>query len=129
MNQTEIYDAFDGRISKTAIQLVDDEWRIVGNWCYVIYDGNNMWDVWICNPPCLRDGLGQRKVKNIICSFKGVVKTPFRELTGEAYTKVQGTDAILNNLGLLGIRKKRQISEAQRKKQAEHLKRVREVTA
>ncbi len=131
MNKTQIEAAFDGRISPTAIQLVGDEVRIVGNWCYVTHDGKDsnrqdVYDIWICNPANIRDGLGQRKVRNIIHALNLPLGTSFRELNGEAWAKVRGTGLILQNLALLGIRQKRQISPEQHRKLAVRLKAARE---
>lgn len=129
MTQSEIYHAFNGRISKKAIQLIDDEWRIVGKWCYVTQDNQTTWDIWICNPADLCQGLGQRKVRNILSGLNSCTGEAFHELTGEAWGKVRGTEIILRNLDLLGIRKKRVISEQQRKALAERLKSVRQQVA
>ncbi len=114
LNKEGIYCAFGGRISKKAIQLIDDEWRIVGKWCYVTQDDEHVWDIWICNPADIAAGLGQRKVRNMLHALKSCVGEPFHELTGEAWGKVRGTQLILNNLAVLGIRKKRTVSEKQR---------------
>ncbi len=125
MNQTDILNAFEGRISKTAIRQVDDEWRVVGKFCYVTKDETgDTWDIWICSPSNLVAGLGRRKVRNIISRLESCTGEHFHELTGEAWGKVRGTEIILQNLDHLGIRKKRQISEEQRRKLAERLNQV-----
>ena len=122
MNQSQLFDAFKGRISKTAIRKVDDEWRIVGKFCFVTKDDDgDVWDIWICSPSNLSAGLGRRKLKHILSGFNLPTGEGFYEATGEAWGKVRGTGIILQNLDLLGIRKKRQLSDAQRIKLAERL--------
>ncbi len=111
MNKQEILNAFDQKISLKSIVRRDDEYVIQGKFCVVAPIGNNKFDIWICNPDDLYNGLGQRKVRNIAAKlFKSEVGTTFTELTGEGYGVVAGTEIILQNLELLGIKKKRQIS-------------------
>ncbi len=131
MNKTQIEVAFYGRVSPTAIQLVDGEVRIVGKWCSITHDGKDrtgqdVYDIWICNPANIGDGLGQRKVRNILHALNLPLGTSFRELNGEAWAKVRGTGLILQNLALLGIRQKRQITPEQHRKLAIQLKAARE---
>ena len=123
MNKTDIYNAFDGKISNTAIQRFDDEWRIVGKWCYVATDDEigDVWDIWICNPNDIAKGLSQRRVRSIILALESTGKMKFNELTGEAWGKVRDKDVILENLKLLGIRKKREVSPEQARKYTEVL--------
>ena len=114
MTKQEIFDAFQGEISKTAIIQKDGAWRIVGKWCEIERVGN-LWDIFICNPGDMTKGLGQRKVNNIIDRLKiPPTNGTFRILNGEAYTQVQDINLILQNLSLLGIRRKRRLSEKTR---------------
>jgi hypothetical protein len=50
------------------------------------------------------------------------------ELTGEGYARVRRKEIILENLPLLGIKKKRRISDEQRKRIAEQLKKYHAVS-
>ena len=121
MNKTQIFSAFDGKISKTAIQCIDDEWQIKGKWCYVAPDDNNgnVWDIWLCNPNDIAVGLSQRRVRSINHALESTGKMEFNELTGEAWGKVRDKEVILENLKLLGIRKKRIVSPEQALKNVE----------
>jgi len=123
MNKADIYKAFGDKISKTAIQCIDDEWRIKGKWCYVTPDDEQgeIWDIWICNPENIAAGLSQRRFKSIIHALESTGKVGFNELTGEAWGKVTDKSLILENLKLLGIRKKRQVSPEQISKNLEVL--------
>ncbi len=127
ISKSQIFHAFGERISITAIQNIAGEWMIKGKWCFIAPDDGKgeVWDIWICNSDNLCKGLGQRKVKNILHTLNGTVKTPFRELTGEAWGKVRDKGLILQNLHLLGIRKKRQVSPQQAVRSAEILKTAR----
>ena len=128
MNKQELFDAFDGKISKTAIQLLNDEYQIVGKFCRITFldygNGVYAWDVWICNHKDIAKGLGQSKVHNIVSSLTGIprnqisldnplVNGPHTVLNGEAVVWVGSTEIILKNLSLLGIRKKTQYSKEQ----------------
>lgn len=126
MTKQELFDAFDQRISKKAIVSRSGEYVVQGKFCVVAPKGNNTFDLWICNPDDLCNGLGQKKVRNIIRSLqKSTVGIEYRQLTGEADAKVQGTELILQNLKLLGIKKKRQISTETAEKLKAHLNEVR----
>lgn len=120
MTQTEIYNAFDGKLSRSAIKERDGEYVIQGKWCIAAPEEGGIWDIWICNPKDITAGLGQGKVRNIlktlqksILALGTTVKSSFKELTGEAHGKVVGTAEILANTAVLGIRRKRKISQEQ----------------
>ena len=111
MNKKELFNVFDQRISEKSIVERNDEFVIQGKFCVIAPIGNNKFDIWICNPDDPYKGLGQRKVRNIAANlFKSPCISEFTELTGEGYGVVAGTEIILQNLNLLGIKKKRQIS-------------------
>lgn len=117
MTKQELFDAFDGKISKASIVDRDGEFVIQGKFCVIAPEGENVWDIWIGSPDDLYSGLSQRKVTGIITSLqKSAVGSAVRELTGEADTRVRGTGLILSNLRVLGIRKKREISPEAREK-------------
>ncbi len=112
MTKKDLYEGFGGEISKLAIVRKNSEWVIQGKNCVIAFIGDNTYDLWICDPDDPQKGLGHTKVRNIVrILLKSAVGTKFRELNGEADTKVQGTDLILQNLNLLGIRKKRYVSD------------------
>jgi len=111
MNKSELYDYFDQIISKTAIKQRDDgEWQVVGKWCAVSFDDDGSIDLFICNPKDMVNGLGQRKLNNTISGLKSKPTTKFTELDGEAWAKVADKAVILDNLRLLGIRRKKVVT-------------------
>jgi hypothetical protein len=108
MNKKELFNAFEQKISLKSIVKRNDEYVIVGKFCVIAPLGENRFDVWVCNPNDLYNGLGQRKVSNIAAKlFKSPCIGEFTELTGEGWGVVAGTEIILQNLKLLGIKKKR----------------------
>ena len=123
MGKSKIIDAFEDKISSTAIQFRYDEWVIKGKFCIVAPDDEDgdVWDIWICNPDDIAAGLSQRRARNIIQALESTGKMEFNELTGEAWGKVSDKNVILGNLKLLGIRKKRVMSPEQASKNAEVL--------
>jgi hypothetical protein len=127
MNKKEIFNAFDQKISKKCIVYRDTEWLIQGKYCVIAPLGNNEFDVWICDPDPSQI-LDQRKVRNIATNlFKSHCSEAFTELTGEGYGVIAGTELILQNLDLLGIKKKRSDSPENVIKMKERLKVAREV--
>jgi hypothetical protein len=115
---------FGNDISSTAFKLIDGESTIVGKWCRLTLDDDGVFDVWICNPDDLYSGLGVRKVRNIISRLNSPAGSPFHELTGEAWGKVRDKEIILQSLHLLGIRKRRRVSDERRKSMALQLKNI-----
>jgi len=85
-------------------------------------------DIWICNPFDMVNCLGQRKVNNMLEALEGRYKLGFHRLNGEAWGKTPSKLVVLENLSLLGIRRKRVISEMQRQANAERLNRYRVLT-
>ena len=124
MNLREI---FARDVSSVAFKLIDGELNIIGKWCRITLEDNGVFDVWICNTADIQKGLGVRKVRNIVLSLNSTAGSPFHELNGEAWGKVRGKEIILENLPVLGIKKKRRISDEQRKRIAEQLKKYRAV--
>lgn len=105
---------FRNDVSSSAFKLIDGELTIVGKWCRLTLDDDGAFDVWICNPDDLYSGLGVRKVRSVISRLNSPAGSPFHELTGEGWGKVRGKELILQNLALLGIKKKRRVSDEQR---------------
>ncbi len=111
MNKQQIFDAFDGQLSKKAIIQADGVWRIKGKDVEIEYLGDGIWDVYICNRQNMANGVGQRRVNNVLKLFK---PTPaaVTELTGEAFVQGRLEDikpVILSHRAFLGIRKKREV--------------------
>lgn len=124
MNLREI---FGKDISSSAFKIIDGELNIVGRYCRISLEGDGLFDIWICNHADIQKGLSTVRVRNIISRLNPPVGSPFHELTGEAWGRVQGKEIILQNHPLLGIRKKRRVSDEQRKQMAEQLKKYRSV--
>ena len=113
MNKGDVYDYFNQLISKTCIKQADDgEWQVIGKWCKVSFLDNNPdhLDLFICNPKDMFNGLGTRKLKNIISGLSGACKTRFTEVDGEAWGIVADKAVITDNLKLLGIRRKKVVT-------------------
>lgn len=123
--KTELYEVFQGKISKTAICFVDTEYRIVGKFCFIAPVGRGEWGLWLCNPKNLAKGLSTRKLAFLLAQLPQ--EAAFTKLNGEAYATLQGVDLILNNLNLFGIKKRRRLSEAQRRKAMANLKQSKQV--
>ena len=109
MNKKSLYEFFDKQISETAISRRYNEWVIKGKWSIVSAWEDGWIDIWVCDVKNLPRGmLGERKLSNI---QRGLLKTSakldFCRLTGEGYTQTRDKEVVLQNLKLLGIRKKR----------------------
>lgn len=125
LTKKQIFEAFEGKIAKSAIQRIDGEWQIVGKFYRVSRLGNS-WDVFVCNPSDLYNGLSQRKVSNIVEKLgKFPVNRGFTVLNGEAFSQDVPRETILKCLFILGIRKSRLISPEQKAALTERLKKVR----
>jgi len=109
-SQSDIYERFDQKISKTVIISDGCEWGITGKFCRITPEGDK-WDVWLCNPKNMVKGLGTGKRNNIVTAMGEDLK--WLILDGEAWAVVS-KERILANLKTLGIRAKRQISEEQK---------------
>lgn len=146
MTKTELYLAFQEQISPTAItakwppnepEVLPLEFAVVGKFCRVVDLNYGSLDVWLCNPRDQAKGLGTGKLRNII---RGIEQRCFGEeaifddsapyaaingrwqvLDGEAFCQHLSTEQILQSLDLLGIRRKRKVSEAQKQAGAERL--------
>ena len=141
MNKQQIYDAFDGEVSKTAIRKVGDEWMLVGRYGFVA-PVDDVWDVFVCNPADMTKGLSQRKVGAILVGiynrvFDNVADVSsvseiygeswgLRILDGEAYMQALSVEQIKKVLDLLGIRRSMNLSEDARAKMAQRMRALRE---
>lgn len=114
MNKQDLFNTFHQKISMKAIGKWGEDYCVIGKFCVIAPLSDNKFDLWICNPTDLTTGLGTGKMRNISAVFKkSAVKSTFTELTGESYMTVRGTGLILENLRVLGIRKKREVSAEQ----------------
>lgn len=119
MTKEDIFNYFDQKISKVCF-IPEDEpgnYMLVGKFCIIQEHSENIWDILICNQKNMKKGLGTGKVRNIASVLvETAVKDTYREMNGEASMLVQGNETILNNLKILGIRRKRIVSEEQKEK-------------
>ena len=111
-------------VSPSAIKLIDDEYEIVGKFCRIIMFDDGRIDLWLCDPSCMAEGLSKRKLNSLVSALEVPVEStfsdkvtksiPFNVLEGEAWVNLDLPDLILNNLKLLGIRKKRELTALQK---------------
>jgi hypothetical protein len=85
-----------------------------------------MIDVWLCNPADMYAGLGQKAVNNRLKVFERYDTDVMVPLDGEAWVKTRDKRLVLDNLKLLGIRKRAERSAKTRQAMMENLKAGRE---
>jgi len=118
-------------VSPSAIKKIDDEYEIVGKYCRIIMFDDWQIDLWLCNPANMVKGLSKRKLNSLVSVLEVPVESTFRDkvtkpipfnvLEGEAWINLDLPDLILNNLKLLGIRKKRELTVIQKQALVEKL--------
>ena len=113
MNKSQLHIFFDMQISLSAIHKRYGEWVIVGKFCIIAVE-DSLIEIWLCNTKDIAEGLGTRSIKNRLDALKSPSTTLVRELTGEGLVRTRCKQDVLTNLKLLGIRKARSVSEAQR---------------
>lgn len=101
-------------VAESAIQKKGEEWLIVGKYGVVAHLRGDYWDLWIGNPDDLRKGLSKRKHNAILKKLRK--EATFTELENEAYATLEGTELIENNLDLIGIKRRRQLSQEDRER-------------
>jgi len=118
-------------VSPSAIKIIDDEYEIVGKFCRIIMFDEWQIDLWLCNPTNMVKGLSKRKLNSLVSVLEVPVEStfndqvtkpiPFSVLEGEAWINLDLPDLILNNLKLLGIRKRRELTYIQKQSLVERL--------
>lgn len=118
-------------ISPSAIKIIDDEYEIVGKFCRIVMFDDWYFDLWLCNPANMDKGLSKRKLNSLVSALEVPIKSTFNDkvtksvsfnvLEGEAWVNLDLPDLILNNLKLLGIRKKRELTSVQKQSLVERL--------
>jgi len=131
MTKTDLLKTFP-TVSPSAIELIDDEYEIVGKFCRIIMFDDGRIDLWLCNPSSMAEGLSKRKLNSLVSALEVPVESTFSDkvtkyisfnvLEGEAWVNLELPGLILNNLKLLGIRKKRKLSIAQKQSLVERLR-------
>lgn len=122
MTKQEIFDAFDGKLAKRAIQKMDGEWRLMGKQVEIEYMGDDIWDIYVCNRQDMTKPVDMQRANRILEKFSAV-GLPVTALNGEGYT--QGPlekirPIVLAHRAYFGIPKKRQLSDEQLEKLKSH---------
>ena len=130
MTKNDLLEIFP-TVSPSVIKKIDDEYEIVGKFCRIIMFDDWQIDLWLCNPANMSKGLSKRKLNNLVSALEVPVEStfndkvikpiPFNVLEGEAWINLDLPDLILNNLKLLGIRKKRELTAIQKQSLVERL--------
>ena len=130
MTKNDLLEIFP-TVSPSVIKKIDDEYEIVGKFCRIIMFDDWQIDLWLCNPANMSKGLSKRKLNNLVSALEVPVEStfndkvikpiPFNVLEGEAWINLDLPDLVLNNLKLLGIRKKRELTAIQKQSLVERL--------
>ncbi len=120
-------------VAPSAIKKINDEYEIVGKFCRVIMFDDGTIDLWLCNPTDMFNGFSKRKLNSLVSALEVPVESTFNDkvtkpisfsvLEGEAWINLDLPDLILNNLKVLWIRKKRELSSTQKQSLVERLQR------
>lgn len=131
MTKSEVLMLFP-TVSPSVIKKIEDEYEIVGKFCRVIIFDDGKIDLWLCNPKKMFNGLSKRKLDSLVKALEVPTKGSLNDQTkesisftvvdGEAWLNLDLPDLILNNLKVLGIRKKRELSISQRQSLVKRLK-------
>ncbi len=118
-------------VAPSTIKKIDDEYEIVGKFCKVIMFDDGTIDLWLCNPTDMFNGLSKRKLNSLVYALEVPVGSTFNDTTtksisfnvldGEAWINLDLPDLILENLKLLGVRKKRELTPIQKQSLVERL--------
>ena len=130
MTKNDLLETFP-TVSPSVIKKIDDEYEIVGKFCRIVMFDDWQIDLWLCNPANMCKGLSKRKLNSLVSALEVPVESTFRDkvtkpisfnvLEGEAWVNLDLPDLILNNLKLLGIRKKRELTAIQKQALVERL--------
>jgi len=131
MTKDEVLNMFP-TVSPAAISCDDDGHHIEGKFCDVlIFDDGNI-DLFLFNRKNNYEGLSKRKLNRLVTALEMPEEGTFNDKTkksisftvvdGEAWINLDLPDLILNNLKVLGIRKKRELSTKQKQLLVERLK-------
>ena len=116
---------FRNDFSTSAFKTIDGSRRIVGKFCDIELLDDGVCDIWLVRPD--RESISNRKLTSLI---RGIEVLPeyslagrplIRRLIGEAYLQTTDRELILKVALLAGVKRKRRVSEFNRRKQSEHL--------
>jgi len=103
--------------SASAFKTIDGEKRIIGKWGQISLI-DDTFDVWLIQPDL--SSLTERRITTI--ENKLQLNGTLIKLTGEAYFQTKDIDLIRRSIPVLGIRKKKQLSEATKEKLRQQLR-------
>jgi len=89
--------------------------KVVGKWGEIGRFPDGTWDVWLHT----EEGLGTKKLNNMLAKVPASIKPVV--LTGEAFFQTEDTEAVVAFLPVLGVAKKRHMSEEQKAINAKRL--------
>jgi len=115
---------FKDHVSRSAFQSIDGDLALVGKWGRVI-KMDDIYDCWFIGPNLTP--LSSRRINAIAENLP--VEGGFRKLTGEGWVQVRGKAEVLAMLPLLGIKKKRVLSEESRRTLASRMAGLQTCTA
>ncbi len=118
-------------VSPTAIHDTGGSYEIIGKFCSVVVFENGKIDLMLRDTSDPEKGLSKRKLKSLLSVLEVPTKSSFSDQTkkpiaftladGEAWINLELPDLILNNLKVLGIRKKRKVTSTQKQSLAKRL--------
>jgi len=112
MPSNSLKDEFGNDFAATAFQIVDNEPRIIGRFGSISRFDDGSYDCWFHSPDL--SPLSGHKLAAI--ERKASQKHHFVRLTGEAYAVGEGREFVLDMSRLIGVRKRRSISAAERER-------------
>lgn len=131
MTKTELTLLFP-TVSPTAMYDTGDGYEIIGKFCSVYVFENGNIDLMLQNNSGTDEGLSKRKLKSLLSALEVPTKCSFNDQTkkdirftladGQAWVTLNLPDLVLNNLKVLGIRKKRKVSSSQKQTLVRRLK-------
>ena len=108
---------FGDCVSSSAFQVIDGEPRIIGKFVQISLIDDEI-DIWFVRPNF--EPIGERKLSNLIKTIPH--KLPVHRLNGEAWCQLKEPALIRELLLLWGIRKRKVISESEKKRLSNQMK-------
>lgn len=112
---------FGNDASGSAFKTVDGQLRIIGKWGQVEIVGE-YFDIWLVKPDI--SPLSGQKLGALLTKLRK--SDEFTVLNGEAYYQTTDIEYVRQTLPLLGVRRKRRLTDETRKKLANHLSSLRD---
>lgn len=109
----------------TAFQSKDGEQKIVGKFGEIVRLDDGTWDAWFIGPEL--EPLSEHKLTALEKKARGIGH--FRRLTGEAYMQGEGEDFVRQVAPLIGVKKRRRISQQERERLRRQAAKARESIA